>query len=126
MADRCTGECCKAFFLPFTHEDHRKSLTERVDRQSDEIFFNGEWRRVIDGEMILAMIVPLPELENTQYTCRHFDGANCKAYELRPEMCQEFPYGKPCEHREKCQWTAGQTGTHQALVQLEAPEKTGT
>lgn len=34
------------------------------------------------------------------YTCRHFDEASgrCSAYESRPAMCRQYPYGKGCSY----------------------------
>jgi hypothetical protein len=33
------------------------------------------------------------------YTCRHWDEDTrlCGAYEQRPSMCRDYPYGRPCE-----------------------------
>lgn len=33
---------------------------------------------------------------NHSYTCKYFDGHNCTAYEERPAMCRDYPYGKQC------------------------------
>ncbi len=52
--------------------------------------------------------------EDHVYTCVHFVEGNCTAYEERPLMCSDYPYGKTCEHGEACGWEEGATIT--ALV----------
>jgi hypothetical protein len=32
------------------------------------------------------------------YTCRNFDGHNCRIYDSRPAMCSEYPYGRACTY----------------------------
>ena len=47
------------------------------------------------------------------FTCRHHDTktGDCRAYEARPKyMCGAYPYGKPCEHGDRCTWTQGRGG----------------
>ena len=96
---RCTGECCKAFSLPWSHE-----------RMAE--FWRNEKRPVTEDysevAMILAMVVPHPD--GKRYTCRLFDGKNCTAYEARPEMCSSYPYGRRCEHGKLCAWRDGRLG----------------
>lgn len=115
VADRCTGACCEKFALTGigrTVEEIRAFLLERG----------------LDGPTIADMIVPLYPIEpgalapngetvveapqggGWVFTCRHFTGGQCGIYERRPAMCREFPYGKPCEHGERCAWNAGRTG----------------
>jgi Fe-S-cluster containining protein len=35
------------------------------------------------------------------YTCKNFDGLNCRIYEQRPKMCSGYPYGNACRYS-KC------------------------
>lgn len=112
MGDRCTGECCKAFTLPFTHVMFASYLNETpMDRVGHGVGF-------VDGELILAMAVPLPDLGPDRYTCRLFDGVNCTVYEMRPAMCRDYPYNEKCEHGEKCQWEEARKGEHPRLTEL--------
>lgn len=80
---RCTGHCCARFYVS-------------VDALTDPD------RLVEDGEYIADMLVPLevPVDATKQWacTCRHFDGANCRAYDSRPRMCRNYPYGGPCAY----------------------------
>ena len=96
----CDGRCCAAFYLPVTHEE----MTRK------------RMRRFTDGEYIAAMVLPLtadaaaerlrqnfpdtPEVRNNLYTCRFWDHRTrlCVAYDERPAMCRDYPYGKPCDH----------------------------
>lgn len=34
------------------------------------------------------------------YTCRHYNRktGDCMAYDRRPKMCREYPYGRGCEY----------------------------
>lgn len=97
----CVGTCCAAFRVPHT-------LTVLRRRQG----------RLIDGEQIVAMLIPLTPKEARErskkfggagdgfpwsdrghhFTCRHWDEDTrlCGIYEDRPAMCRKFPYGKPC------------------------------
>lgn len=111
MADRCTGQCCRSFYLPFNHEEHRELLTDRDPSWAkDTLYSHGLRITAMDGAMILSMVIPLPGDGPQQYTCKFFDGKNCGAYEVRPDMCKSYPYGKPCEHGDKCEWDDARYG----------------
>lgn len=97
---RCTGHCCKNFWLPLSPmevafqgklADHGKS----------------RWN-LEDMKKIRDMVVYLrPDKEKGhRYTCKHFDAStgNCTNYTNRPTMCANFPYGKPCPYK-KCTMT---------------------
>lgn len=96
---RCTGHCCKRFYLPYT------SKLEFAD-----VVSHG---RVQDGPFILDMLIKLPEQttdirgkrlrkddpqRHEYWTCRHYDTktGDCRVYDQRPAMCRDYPYGKPC------------------------------
>lgn len=74
-----------------------------------------------DGPYILDMIIPLthdaarerarelrtigaetwePVAGSNYFTCRHWDELTrlCTAYEDRPTMCRDYPYGGACQH----------------------------
>lgn len=121
MGDRCTGNCCEEFTI---------SLGPTVEVILDRL--RNENR--IDGAYIADMLVPLRALtvgarkvssvdlvteEDVRdapggcwgwaFTCRHFDTTNrvCTAYEDRPQMCRDFPYGKKCPYGDSCEWDKG-------------------
>lgn len=66
--------------------------------------------------MILGRVLPRPDRGPNRYTCRFFDGRNCGAYENRPSMCRDYPYGNKREHGEKCAWDAAREGRHHLPV----------
>lgn len=82
VTDRCTGHCCARFPLHTTAGGYF----------THETFAARDPATVVDGEFIADMVIPLfgPNLETEpdQWTCRHFDGVDCAAYEQRPEMCR--------------------------------------
>jgi Fe-S-cluster containining protein len=45
-----------------------------------------------------------PEVKSHRYRCKHFDPKKkiCTIYEIRPQMCRDYPGGKGC----KCQYAA--------------------
>lgn len=98
MADRCTGHCCRAFVL------HGFTLNEFKERLADGLI------KVKDGSFIADMLIELPQDAWKQgpdgklwprFTCRHLQpNGDCGAYEFRPQMCREYPYGSPCEYAE--------------------------
>ena len=101
MTTSCAGACCAVF--PLTGIDRLRADPSKV----------------ADGEYILDMVIPLTleeakarmvglgygELardmtgpEGTLFTCRHWSEESrlCTAYEARPGMCRDFPYGRAC------------------------------
>lgn len=95
--ERCAGHCCRVFSLPYGPGE----LAEVAGK-------------VRDGEQIAAMVIYLghgpasafpgaPPLDPSHfYTCSNHDPVtgDCRAYESRPSMCSDFPYGKPCPYPE--------------------------
>lgn len=105
---RCTGHCCKRFYLPLSPAD--LELACEAQRQKDagdtvELWrdFKGDQHGVVgmDGEIV--QIAGMVELVDTIqksaitdsrehfYTCKNFDGQNCTIYESRPPMCRNYP-----------------------------------
>lgn len=92
---RCTGHCCKRFFLPYLPSE-LEQIAERCD----------------DGPQIAAMVIPLgPPTEEDQrpgvtsaeafqsfaYTCRNLlPNGDCAVYADRPKMCRDYPYEGRC------------------------------
>lgn len=97
---RCTGHCCQAFPLPVGPERY---LEDPPTMEEAEYV----------GAMLihLGVFTECPHTGETHeplnyYACRHFDevAGNCRAYETRPRMCREYPYGNACEHGDRCEW----------------------
>lgn len=116
MGSRCTGACCREFFLPPLDQLAAEALWFAV---------LGDIADAAERIAIVAMVVPVrlcrpgnpmpsgrinEEGEEMVYTCRHFDGANCTIYERRPHMCRNFPYGRPCPYGDACTWDEGREG----------------
>lgn len=117
--DRCSGACCKEFVLTgkgHTPDEIRTFLREKAGPE---------------GAQIADMLVPLRQVAagvaapngtvfeaapiggGWVFTCKHHDPetGDCRAYGSRPRyMCGAFPYGVPCEHKERCTWTLGRLG----------------
>jgi Fe-S-cluster containining protein len=93
---RCAGHCCRVFSLPYGPEEMKTRAPGFVD-----------------GEQIAAMVkhlghglaasfpgAPPHTVPAHYYTCTNHDPetGDCRAYETRPGMCSDFPYGKPCPY----------------------------
>jgi Fe-S-cluster containining protein len=85
---RCSGHCCKRFFLPYNYE----ALQARAKEIPDDVEF----------QQVAGMVIPIEpdERGGNQYTCKnHLNNGDCGIYKDRPKMCSEYPsYGenKPC------------------------------
>lgn len=120
-ADRCTGNCCNEFVM---------TIGDSVEAIRTRLLTN-----VYDGHFIADMLIPIrplvagSKLPNGDvlkaedvgtrcigwvFTCKHFDREKraCTVYESRPNMCREYPYGKPCEHGDQCSWSQGRAGLY--------------
>lgn len=120
MGDRCTGHCCRAFNLPYAPNE----LLDGAQR-----FGDGEY--IADMVIYLGLCDALPDrkpaLDSTGqvamahfYTCRHLDEdtGNCTAYETRPKLCSEYPYGKRCEYS-ACTWDEARNAPDVTLGHLK-------
>lgn len=78
-------------------------------------------KRYKDDAFILDMLIPLGVMTTDEiaaktgssliagtdiqpherFTCRHFDGKNCRVYETRPSMCRTYGVMTNCEY-ESC------------------------
>lgn len=116
--DRCSGHCCKRFFLPLTPEElkaeaTREDLRTRIRFNPDEILKIYDmviplkaavyYEFSVDGETRIP-----PGAPGHYYTCRHHDAetGNCNNYEARPDVCRNFPFyntNSPCRYKE-CTW----------------------
>lgn len=124
MGDRCTGHCCRAFYLPWGPDrlkqqlkeiDEGRSFVTSTGPQSDA---HAEFRQV--AEMVIYIGFqknPDNKDPNQQpghyYTCKNYDGekGQCKIYETRPNMCRNYPYASPCGYS-SCTWDDGRAGTY--------------
>jgi len=104
MHGRCTGHCCRHFFLDYTIED----LQAMLDPSKDV-------RRCEDCEIIARMVIPAEVPDHLKgekgcepeycFTCRHLLPNNdCLIYHARPKMCRNYPYGKNCKYP-RCTYT---------------------
>ncbi len=93
MGNRCTGHCCKRFFLPLNYELLQEAYRAKLKGEQQTFrevhnFFPG------DVETIAPMVIPL---QDGYFTCKHLkENGDCAIYETRPDMCREFPYGRQC------------------------------
>ena len=134
-ADRCVGHCCKRFPLPFSPDEIQRRALEFL-RWADTAARLGTARpdrADMDLVQIASMVIPLgsePEADVARrhgyadgktssgvegrvyfYTCRNLlPNGDCAIYALRPRMCSEYPYGRPCEHRDACASLAAREG----------------
>lgn len=114
VGPRCTGGCCKVFFLPFKEA--------RIPDVASGAFFRDPEASII-ADMIIPIADTLDKLpaelhelvafydEKTTdidrmgeigafYTCKHFDAeaGNCRIYDRRPRMCRAFPNDGVCKY----------------------------
>lgn len=117
---RCTGHCCRRF--------RTESIPGlQVRRNAGEA----------EAAYLLNMLVPLGPPEQATpyflfgsqwYTCRHLQpSGDCGAYEARPSMCRDYPYGHACCF-DGCTWGAAAAGLvdrsgrrHLAVLQAAPP-----
>ena len=59
------------------------------------------------------------------YTCKNFDPVtkNCTAYETRPEMCRDYPYGNPPHSKGYKPRAEGQCNYRDCTRRCATPEK---
>lgn len=139
MGDRCSGNCCREFSLPFTPAELAAkafwafALGEGPLGDPITYLHGIELSKIAQLAVFVRMCKPgdpnpagspnTTGANHPVYTCRHFDGANCTVYNERPNMCRDYPYGQPCEHS-SCSWDKGRAGLHPEPVELEAPKLT--
>lgn len=108
MEKTCSGACCAVFYIPHTMGDLQRKAAK------------GELQ---DGAYIADMAIPLTVEEararaakfggnprilkrnaGHHFTCRHWDEKTklCTAYDARPKMCSEYPYGEVCGLADGC------------------------
>lgn len=127
--DRCTGDCCREFYLPLSPAELREAYELARDSQGGQRQLlhrePGEigWRVGLleDIELLFPMVVHLGEKTHPPgtnptdaellsppgrghyYRCKHLDGGDCTIYEHRPGMCRRYPYSGACNYV-GCRW----------------------
>ncbi len=101
VTERCTGHCCRSF--PLSIDMQASAVEVMAQLKAGPGGGRGSY---LDAEYVLDMIIPIqgPRLEGLPqhaFTCRHFDGDNCTAYEARPKLCREHGISGSCDHRDK-------------------------
>lgn len=92
---RCTGHCCKSFWLPLDPAQLRFQAKLATIGKS-------KWDQK-DVVKINEMVIYQRPHENGgyRYTCKYFDKStgNCNNYDNRPKMCSGYPYGNECKYK---------------------------
>jgi Fe-S-cluster containining protein len=113
MSDRCTGDCCRVFYLPFSPEELQENL--RASRAGESQDANGHFIGQ-DIETVANMVIHLGAFDRNPvtlakidglanyYTCKHLQpNGDCGIYENRPRVCSGYPYGNHCNYP-GCTW----------------------
>jgi len=113
---RCTGDCCKAFYLSVPYDAMWRSRQAQVRHEKYNVPLPENYVEYEDNAVILSMVKYLGEFKinpvsgheyagpTSLYTCKNLaKNGDCKIYETRPAMCREFPDGKPCPYP-GCTW----------------------
>jgi hypothetical protein len=93
---RCTGHCCKSFWLPL-------SPMEILFQNKLAHLGKSKWNQKDMLKVAEMVIYQRPnERGGYRYTCKHWDvsSGNCLNYENRPTMCRDYPYGKECKYKD--------------------------
>jgi Fe-S-cluster containining protein len=128
---RCTGHCCRMFFLPYSPDQLREEYQRWLRTDGDAVIHKGHIGYgqakplLAEIHLIYPMVIHLSEsypdgyaMVNPRdvdpeevsaghfYTCKHLDRTtdNCTIYEDRPGMCRDYPYRGSCNYAE-CTWT---------------------
>ena len=126
MAGRCTGHCCEIFSLPFSPDELRTAYyrwQSNAGNNAPVLMGGSETTQTIYNQIYLIApmakylgfkLTPFKRVNKPDgrpqaghyYTCKHFDKKErkCTIYEMRPQMCREYPYERTCNY-EKCTWT---------------------
>lgn len=121
MGDRCTGHCCKCFPLGIEPDERPTGFSPdeleeifNAHAEDREPTANGG-RYLNDIEIVYPMIRYLGEstvrIDGEKvdppihvYECAHLqENGDCGIYESRPEVCRDYPYGRPCGQPD-CTW----------------------
>jgi Fe-S-cluster containining protein len=93
LGHRCSGNCCKDFYLPISPKELWLSYKKfKGEIEDDKVTI------IQDIEIIYPMVkfLRIDERGNHKYSCKHLKRGNCSIYKTRPKMCRDYPYGKAC------------------------------
>lgn len=105
MSSTCGGQCCAVFWIP-NYDD----LRERPERYDDGAYIldmlrpltreQARVRGLLHGVEVSKLLRPSRNEGAILATCKHWDEETrlCGAYESRPRMCLDYPYGNGCSH----------------------------
>lgn len=126
--DRCTGHCCREFWLGFSPEElmgayHRWQQGGRGERAT--MSGTSQERELAEIHLIAPMVIHLgytdqdprrvnptdadlkgEKIKGHRYRCKHWDSktGDCTIYDIRPVMCRDYPgRGKGCNYA-ACTW----------------------
>ncbi len=105
---RCTGHCCRDFYLPWQPEDLKRVANVEIEQAHGGKPTHYD---VDEIALVAGMVIPLPfskklpdalEGGGYRYTCRFHnkETGDCGIYLTRPRMCSTYPYGKTCTYEE--------------------------
>ena len=114
---RCTGHCCRSFYLPFSPVEIKQHYYATLYREAGNSLEPDEGQYLVDFETIGDMVIPLGYHERNPlfgdeaevdgpdgaawfYTCRHYRDGDCSIYDKRPAMCEDYPYELECDYRD--------------------------
>ena len=126
MGSRCTGHCCEVLTIPMSPDElqtayHRwhtgAGNTTPVSMNATEVTKTINSQIYLIAPMLKYLGFMRPPVKSVNksdgrerahhyYTCKHFDkkARQCSIYEMRPQMCREYPYGSTCNYA-ACTWT---------------------
>lgn len=128
MSDRCSGLCCRHFYLPYSPDELAHLADEQRWRDEYQEAHPGadlppelqgtiytEIRLIADLAVYLGDEAPPNNrfsggrvASGGIYTCKYLQpSGDCGIYERRPAMCRDYPYSKTCEWGDRCEWTEG-------------------
>ncbi len=124
--NRCTGHCCRSFYLPFSPKELREAYDRWYASQTGYPVHKTttepkDQRLYQDIHLVAPMVEHLGKFRKNPlgtvnddgfgkerrhyYRCKLFDpkAKRCTIYEIRLRMCREYPYGNKCNYR-GCTW----------------------
>jgi Fe-S-cluster containining protein len=122
--DRCSGDCCRAFTLPYSLEEMRRLYLRDQASTMRLRAMTGQPHPMPETVKVYPLLITLSRERGTHplgpvrqsgrmywYSCKAFKDGQCTIYENRPKMCADYPqYGENrlCEYA-GCTWE-GQRG----------------
>lgn len=104
---KCTGHCCEVFPMGIvTPEDLRLAYLAWKSGAQDFTNTAGKLQGVYQD---IWLLYPMARFHHAgedgrhYFSCVHWDAATrlCGIYEIRPAMCNDYPYRGKCQHAGK-------------------------